>query len=101
MEPKVYHLSEKEVHMVGEVVGVVWNTKTMKKRLIGDDGLEYKAEVQVREGNPYIDFFNIREDNEEFYEDEDSPVDGGLDASFAEKVAYEILEAVKYYKTVI
>lgn len=98
---KIYQLSEKEVHMVGDVVGVVWRTETKTKQITGEDGLKYRAEVPVRDGEPYISFFNIREDRDgEFYEHDDSPVDGGISAEYAKKVADELLLAIEYLKTV-
>jgi len=45
---------------------------------------------------PDIDFVWIREHGEEFYENDDSPVDGGLGRQGALDVAGELLEAVKY-----
>lgn len=100
MEPKVYQLSEKEVHMVGDCVGVVWNTRREKRILTLEDGVKYRAEIPVREGEPYIDFFTIRESDGEFYEDDDSPVQGGLDCKFAEQIAEELRAAIEYFKQV-
>jgi len=104
MEATIYHLPEKEVHMLGDYVGVAWNTKLKKKTLKGEDGLTYTAVVPVRDGEPYIDFLWIRgtdEDGEgEIWEDEDSPVDGGLSAEQALQVSRELALAVEYLKTV-
>jgi len=106
MEATVYHLPEKEVHMLGDYVGIVWNTKRTKKTLRGEDGLTYTAVVPVRDGQPYIDFLLIRgvDDTDpqesEAWEDEDSPVDGGLDAQQALQVSRELALAVEYLKTV-
>jgi hypothetical protein len=100
-EITIYHLAEKEVHMVGDYVGVVWPTKEQKKALPGYDGLIYHAPVNVRSGDPYIDFLTIRKDDrrDEFYEDEDSPADGGLSMDTAKQMAEELLRAVEYIKT--
>lgn len=105
MEPKIYILDEKEVHMIGEYVGVVWSVTKKQKTIKGEDGVTYRAEVPVRDGDPYIDFISIREDNypngdTETYEDEDSPVQGGLSVSTAAKIAVEIHEAIQYYNKV-
>ena len=105
METTIYHLLEKEAHMLGDCVGVVWNTKLKKKTLKGEDGLTYTAVVPVRDGQPYIDFLWIHESEHddgdgEVWEDEDSPVDGGLNAEEALHVSRELALAVEYLKTV-
>jgi hypothetical protein len=95
----IYHLEEKEVHMLGDYVGVVWNTKRRKKQMKNEeDGLTYEAVVAVRDGAPYIDFPYIREDEHDhtFYEDEDGLIDGGISAQTATQVAGELVTAVEY-----
>lgn len=83
--------------MVGDYVGVVWNTSPQRKEIRGEDGETYSATVQLRSGAPYIDFLTIRESKDEgFYEDEDSPAEGGLSASAAEQIATELRLAVDY-----
>ena len=54
------HMLEREIHMIGTSVAVVWNTKPDKKT-IEKDGVKYTAQVRVRSGDPYIDFVSIRE----------------------------------------
>lgn len=100
MEATIYYLEGKEAHILGEYVGVVWNTKRQKKTIKGEDGLEYVAYMPVRDGEPYIDFLWIREMDGEVFEDEDCPVDGGLSAKEALKVSKELVLAVEYLKTV-
>jgi hypothetical protein len=100
MEPKIYRLHSKEVHMFGDYVGVVWNTEQKKRTIIGEDGLAYSAQVAVRSGEPYIDFVWIRgEDADEPWEDEDSPVEGGLDADSAVQIATELQRAAIYLRS--
>jgi len=90
-------LSEKEVHMMGKYVGVCWNTKTETKRLMDEDGTTYRAEIQVRDGEPYIQFIWIRGDEKSgFYERDVSPVDGGLEKSEAALVVEELQRALRY-----
>ena len=100
MDIEIYHLAEREVHMIGESVGVVWNTIRKKKTIKGDDGLTYEAYTAVRNGDPYIDFVWIRERDGEVWEDDDSPVDGGLGGEEALKLSQELVLAVEYLKTV-
>ena len=102
MNVTIYHLQEKEVHMLGDYVGVVWNTVRKKKTLRGEDGLTYEAYAPDRNGNPYIDFLWIREaePDGEIWEDEDSPVDGGLSGEEALQGSQELVLAVEYLKTV-
>ena len=109
MTVKIYNLDEKEVHMMGDYVGVVWPTEKVKKKLKGDDGLTYTAEISVRKTDaiygdtyPYIDFLDIREDSHEageFYEDDDSPVIGGIDVKQAMQIAQELASAIHYIET--
>ena len=59
MEATIYHLPGKEAHMLGDYVGVVWNTKLKKKTLRGEDGLTNCAKVlqffcQERSGHFYF-----------------------------------------------
>lgn len=46
-ETKVYQVEGKEVHQIGPVVSVVWNTHEVKetKEIKGEDGLTYRAEA--------------------------------------------------------
>ena len=96
MEPSIYHLENKEVHMFGDYVAVVWNCEQEKRTLKGEDGIIYRADVPVRNGTPYIDFISLQHDGEEVYEDDDSPVDGGLNAGQALQVAQELELAARY-----
>jgi hypothetical protein len=100
-EVKIYNLTSREVHMMGEYVGVVWHIKSHKE--VSQDfltGTKTTTEKFYKSGKPYIDFLWIRHDdlNDEWYEDEDSPVDGGLSTQQAETIAQELLRAVEYIK---
>lgn len=103
-EPVIYQLGEKEVHMMrGEdstikgSIGVVWNCKDEVKTLKGEDGLEYKATVPVRDGKPYIDCLSITKwDDGEYLEDEDSPIRGGITPIFAAVLIEELQWAIDY-----
>lgn len=97
MEPKIVILDEKEVHLMGSYVGVVWNVEKKQKTIKGEDGMTYRGEIAVRTGEPYIDFITIREDGEgEPFEDEDSPVQGGLDTKAAAQIITELYDAISY-----
>jgi len=90
------------VHMVGDYVAVCCNLRRAVGMVIVD-GVVYPSMEMVEVPdltNPYIDFVDLRKDDRtgEMYEDEDSPVDGGIDKDTAEKVAHELLEAVKYIR---
>ena len=100
MEATIYHLGEREIHMLGDYVGVVWNTKLQRKTFWGEDGLEYVAWLPARDGKPYIDFLWIRELDGEVFDDDDSPVDGGIDAEMALQVSKELQLAVEYLRAV-
>lgn len=90
--------THRELHMMGEVVAVCWNTKTeIVTRSI--EGVEYSGQKRVRVGAPYIDFVALREDHGERYEDDDSPASGGLSAAYARQLAAELLSAADYIES--
>jgi hypothetical protein len=103
MEITKYLLPEKEVHMVGQYVAVCWNRRT-RSEVIEDPvtDVTMTTETRYRDGKPYIDFMDIRLDrvSGELYEDEDSPVQGGLSAEFAEEIARDLVRAVEYLRSV-
>ncbi len=94
----VYYLPEKEVHMVGDYVGVVWNTRDVTTKTVDPQGRRVTTTERVRTGTPYIDFLDIREDDGEPFENDDDPVSGGLTMKQAAKIAQELLLAVEYLK---
>lgn len=105
MTVKIYQLKDlkREVHMVGDYVGVCLRIESVKKQIKGEDGLTYTAEVwQYPErkhawDEPYIDFLEIRQGKDgEHFKAEDSPVHGGLDPKMAIKVAIELKQACDY-----
>ena len=97
MNPEIVILDEKEVHLMGTYVGVIWNVEKKQKTIKGEDGVTYRGEIAVRTGGPYIDFITIREDGEgEPFEDEDSPVAGGLNTKAAAQIITELYDAISY-----
>jgi hypothetical protein len=99
MDIKIYFLREKEIHMVGDAVGVCWNIHHTTRTIKGEDGLTYRAEVPVRDDDPYIDFVTIREEEGDTpWEDEDSPVEGGMDVEYAEEIVQELQWAIAYLR---
>lgn len=97
--PRIYKFAEKEIHMVGDSVGVCWNIKTIKKELV-QDGLTYTARTTVRNGEPYIVFVEIREYDNIFYESEKNPAVGGIDTARATTFSEELLIACKYIQQI-
>lgn len=95
----IHHLREREIHMVGDAVGVCWNTKSEKRAIEGTDGQTYVANVPMRRGDPYIDFVTIRHREGLVWEDEDSPVDGGMAANYAEGIVQELQAAIAYLRS--
>ena len=100
MDVKVYHLGEREIHMVSDSVAVVWNTRSVR-RTIQDSGKSYEVTDQVRDKTkPYIDFVWIQEGADgEVWEDKDSPADGGLSIKEAQNLADGLLRAIEYMKS--
>lgn len=96
---KEYTIDDREIHMVGEYVGVAWNLRYEKRKIKGEDGLTYTADVPLRDSGPYIDFFSIRGEEDDWWVDEDSPVEGGIYANMARSVAAELLVAAEYLET--
>jgi hypothetical protein len=101
---KVYEIDNKEIHLMGEYVAVVYNLETRKEtKSFEKDGLTYTANLQtkVRKGDPYIDFVNIKEDNDgSFWDDEDITV-GNMDIECARDVANELLLAAEYLEKLL
>lgn len=99
IKPKIYFVGEREVHMFGESVGVCWNLIEEEKRLHIAGAIQ-PVKVDVRSGEPYIDFVYIRKDNEgNFYEDEDSSVAGGINTALAKEIVKELKLAIEYIAT--
>jgi|SRR3990172_4918823 len=95
MKPTIYFLNEKEVHMFGDYVGVVWNLRIQRQKFKGEDGLIHISESKVR-GKPYIDFIIIsQEGNKDPWEE---PYEGGLYLNDAIKVSKELKEAIRYLR---
>jgi hypothetical protein len=91
-----YLFAEKEVHMTGQYVGVCWNLSQINKEVEADNTV-YSAKVKVRSGKPYISFLSIREAGKgEYYEDNDSPIDGGIELQTAIVVKQELEAAIDY-----
>jgi len=91
-------LGSREAHFIGDYTAVCWNTETVKKTL-KKGGVKYTAHIEERCSPPYIDFINLRdEDGDTFYEDDDSPISGGIDVAKAEKLIEELKKAVVYLK---
>lgn len=109
MQPKaIYTLKQenKEAHMIGSYVGVCWNIRkrTEIRTIIGEDGLTYTATAELweRYGDPYIDFLEVLQgEGGKFYEDEDSPVQGGMTVDFARLIASELNSAIVYLQSII
>ena len=101
-EIKIYQLSDKEVHMVGDYVGVCWNIRYREYEPQHNElpstpgGLGITIKLPERTYGPYIDFVWVRENNGEHYEDEDSPVDGGIDKHTGVQIIQELEAAIAY-----
>jgi len=100
MKKLILENSGKEAHMMGDFVAVCWNVSPRTKT-ITKDGMKYKAEVYERDpkAKPYIDFITLREDEDEVWEDDDSPVEGGLSLEMAKKIRGELDKAIEYLKS--
>jgi len=101
-EVKVYHLeyTSKEAHMAGDMVAICWTTRMVRKVFTAPDGETYRADVQERYGKPYIRLMQVREYEGEIYEDEDSPVAGGIDIVEARRLIAELAWAIDYLEAV-
>lgn len=89
---------EREVLMMGDYVGVCWNGRYVKKSLPSlPMHRSTIREWQRASSKPYIDFVWLREDPDgDPYEDEDSPVAGGIDVDVARQTANELIKAAEY-----
>lgn len=82
---------------MGDMVAVCWNLKTERVKTIVA-GIEYTGKRQTRYGNPYIDFVTVWQDEktDKLYEDEDSPVNGGINIRDAKMLVIELQLAIDY-----
>lgn len=91
----------REVMMMGQYVAVCWPGHYEFEKI--DEC--YSTEKWQRSHNKwhpygYIDFVWLREDPDGgFYEDEDSPVEGGLDPDVARQIAAELIKAADYIES--
>jgi hypothetical protein len=83
--------------MVGEYTAICWRTKIVAVHKMVD-GIWMTGESMERIGDPFITFVDIRHDKQtdEDYEDEDSPLMGGISAEFAQQIIKELTDAVEY-----
>lgn len=93
--------------MVGEYVGVAWTLIEHEKKIEDGNQLAVVASYERKTtdflGNPYkpfISFFWVRHDGEEYYLDEDCSVDGGFYADEAEIISGELKKAARYCREV-
>lgn len=96
--PKAIHIiDDYEIHMLGEVVAVKWQLKTTKTKEVMPDGSHVTTERSSRRGPPYIDFVQMRQDRDgTWYEDDDSPVSGGISETYAQQLVQELQQAITY-----
>lgn len=84
-----------EIHMLGDSVCVRWNLSHETKTTVIED-VTYTGNVYKRRGDPFIDFVWMRQYDNGWYIDDDSPVDGGLNPEFATALSEELKLAVQY-----
>jgi len=95
MEPKIYHLRDREVHQFGFYVSVVWRVKEQTEEQEGNR----RTITTVRDGKPYISFYWIRGEGDDIWIDDDSTVAGGLSVGQAEEVAQGLAAAIAYIRS--
>src|SRR3990167_2695925 len=95
---KAYILADnaKEIHMVGEHVGICWTLRSETRTIKGEDGKTYRADVYTRGTKPYIYFVWLRGAEESYWEDDDNVGRGGMIAQTAVQVSTELARAAKY-----
>lgn len=94
----------KQVHMVGEYVGVWWGfCKQLETKTIKHEGIEYSAQVPnyVLKTGPWIGLLNVREGrNGECWLDDDPSIEiNYIDSGEAEQIANELRSAIEYIKS--
>jgi len=101
-EVRIYRTADREIHrrLGSPDVAVCWNLakhSTLEQR----DGMEIHTTRYTRHGAPYIAFVWLRRnpDDGSWYEDEDSPVHGGLSLEEATRLREELAWAITYLPT--
>jgi len=100
IEPVAVYNLEREIHMMNDLVAVVWNTKEVLDTAV-INGRTYQTSISTRDGEPYIDFVAVRlydkgTKQESFAEREDSPADGGIDIETAQIFIEGLEKAIAY-----
>jgi hypothetical protein len=97
-EPIFIKDRERFVLPMGDYVVIAWNTKHEETTTIcGECGTRHTSyDNWTKYGEPYIDFAWIDEFAGEYYEDEHSPVNGGIEIDEARQIVEELTMAIEY-----
>lgn len=87
------------LHLFEDCVAVAWNTREQKEKSVVD-GKTITKTWREPTGLPYIDFVSVRnwndDEEERIWEDEDSPVEGGMSLSYAKHIYRVLGIAIEY-----
>lgn len=103
IQPVIWQFAEdeKEIHMMGDFVGVVWALRERSYLVNPNDPQNKSMYTKVeRVGKPYISFPVIRDDYDPPFLDEDKSIAGGLSKEQSAQVARELLMAVEYLEQI-
>ncbi len=94
---KNYELGEKDVHMCGNHVAVVWDI-TKAERSGSEDKQNHENEkIRIRTGKPYIAFTTIRKTSAgKFEEDSAAPVKGTASLEIACEIMQDLWDAIAH-----
>ena len=93
----IYDVGHREVHMIGDNVGVCWNLRTVTLTDETDpSGQHTTVTRKVRQEPAYIDFVWLRQYGSTWCEEEGSVGAGGMSPHTALLVAGELQHAVQY-----
>lgn len=98
--PAIHFINGREIHLFHGYVAVCWNINEKETRTRKSPGEVILTTTRTRIDRPYIDFLTIRTGrvSQELYVDEDSPIDGGLNADEAQQLVVALQEAIAHLK---
>ena len=94
-EVKIYKDIEYECHYIGTYLCVQWNLELkIKIKMINKEA--YKKDTYIRQGDPYISFTWIHDEDGSTIRANDSSIEGGIDINQVNQIIKELKWAKRY-----
>jgi len=97
---KKYLIGNHEIHLPSdnEYVAVCWNGEWKRQTIYKEESINFfcREEKFVRRGKPFIRFVLIRGEPDDYWLDDNSPVEGGFGLEMSSQIIDELEEAHDY-----